>query len=181
MNQGLFKIKGRFSQGDCDNMNPFVNITQLILNGKSFFEYVETYVEIYKRLFVQLESSQLAEFKRFYKEHCLYKGYDWRKGDGYIREVYKSSIMMVFDRFGETGVTNLYRDLYVCLYKHRLEKKQVRYETMAKASNSTWIFQVIQNAKTLSDLHAIRQHAQSAKGNVSVNYLVEEVLSVFKD
>ena len=79
MNQGLFKIKGRLSQGDCDNMNPFVNITQLILNGKSFFEYVETYVEIYKRLFVQLESSQLAEFKRFYKEHCLYKGYDWRK------------------------------------------------------------------------------------------------------
>lgn len=41
--------------------------------------------------------------------------------------------------------------------------------------------QVIQNAKTLSDLHAIRQHAQSAKDNVSVNYLVEEVLSVFKD
>lgn len=67
MNQGLFKIKGRFIHGDCDNINPFVSITQLILNGKSFFEYVETYVEIYKRLFVQLESSQLAEFKRFYK------------------------------------------------------------------------------------------------------------------
>lgn len=181
MNQGLFKIKGRFIHGDCDNINPFVSITQLILNGKSFFEYVETYVEIYKRLFVQLESSQLAEFKRFYKKHCLYRGYDWRKGDGYIREVYKSSIMMVFDRFGEVGVYNIYRDLYICMYKHRLEKKQVRYETMAKASNSTWIFQVIQNAKTLSDLHAIRQQAQSAKDNISVNYLVEEILSVFKD
>ena len=52
---------------------------------------------------------------------------------------------------------------------------------MAKASNSTWIFQVIQNAKTLSDLHAIRQQAQSTKDNISVNYLVEEILSVFKD
>lgn len=181
MNQSLFKIKGRFIHGDSENINPFVNITQLILNGKSFFEYVETYVEIYKRLFIQLESSQLAEFKFFYKEHCLYKGYDWRKGDGYIREVYKSAIMMMFDRFGETGVNNMYRDIYICLYKHRLEKKQVRYETMAKASNSAWIFQVIQNAKNLSDLHAIRQFAQCAKNETKINYSVEEIVSVFKD
>lgn len=180
-NQSLFKIKGRFIHGDSENINPFVNITQLILNGKSFFEYVETYVEIYKRLFVQLESSQLVEFKRFYKDHCLYKGHDWRKGDGYIREVYKSSIMMVFDRFGEAGVNNIYRNLYICLYKHRLEKKQVRYETMAKAANSAWIFQTIQNAKNLSDLHPIRQCAQWAKDKTPINYSVEEIVSVFKD
>lgn len=178
MNQGLFKIKGRFIHGDCANMNPFVNITQLILNGKSFFEYVETYVEIYKRLFIQLESSQLSEFKSFYKEHCLYRGYNWRKGDGYIREVYKSSVMMMFDRFGETGVNNIYRDLYICLYRHRLEKKQVRYDTMAKAS---WIFQVIQNAKNLSDLHAIRQFAQLSKKQAVINYRVDEIISVFNN
>lgn len=181
MNQSLFKIKGRFTHGDSENINPFVNITQLILNGKSFFEYVETYVEIYKRLFIQLESSQLSEFKSFYKARCLYKGHDWRKGDGYIREVYKSSIMMVFDRFGESGVNNIYRDLYICLYKHRLEKKQVRYETMAKASNSGWIFQVIQNAKTLSDLQSIKQTAKWEKSQTAINYSVEEIISVFKD
>ncbi len=183
MNQGLFKIKGRFTHGDSDNINPFVSITQLILNGRSFFDYVETYVEIYKRIFMQLESSQLAEFKRFYKEHCLYKGHDWRKGDGYIREVFKSSIMAVFDRFGEAGVNDLYKDLYICLYKHRLEKKQVRYETMAKADNSTRIFRIIQNAKSLSDLHAIKREAQRTKIDISakVKYEVKEVLSVFKD
>lgn len=180
MNPNLFKIKGRFIHGDTDNINPFVNITQLILNGKSFFEYVETYVEIYKRLFMQLESSQLTEFKRFYRSHCLYKGYDWRKGDGYIREVYKSAIMMVFDRFGEIGVNNLYRDLYLCIYKHRLEKKQVRYETMAK-DNTTWIFRTIQSAKGLSDFHTIRHSALLAKEKTPRNYMVEEILSVFNE
>ena len=178
MNPSLFKIKGRFIHGDSDNINPFVNITQLILNGKSFFEYVETYVEIYKRLFMQLDSSQLSEFKLFYKIHCLYKGYDWRKGDGYIREVYKSAIMMVFDRFGEIGVNSIYRDLYLCLYKHRLEKKQVRYETMAK-DNVNWIFRTIQNAKGLSDFQEIRHFALIAKEETPRNYIVDEIVSVF--
>lgn len=109
------------------------------------------------------------------------QGYDWRKGDGYIMEVYKSSIMMVFDRFGEAGVNNIYRELYICLYRHRLEKKQVRYETMAKASNSAWIFQAIHNAKSLSDQQAIRQAAQKAKSQTVINYEVEEILSVFKN
>ena len=178
MNPSLFKIKGRFIHGDSDNINPFVNITQLILNGKSFFEYVETYVEIYKRLFMQLDSSQLSEFKLFYKIHCLYKGYDWRKGDGYIREVYKSAIMMVFDRFSEIGVNSIYRDLYLCLYKHRLEKKQVRYETMAK-DNVNWIFRTIQNAKGLSDFQEIRHFALIAKEETPRNYIVDEIVSVF--
>ena len=181
LNPNLFKIKSRFAHGDSENINPFVNITQLILNGKSFFEYVETYVEIYKRLFLQPDSSQLAEFKRFYKDHCLYDGYNSRKGDGYIREVYKSAIMMVFDRFGETGVTYIYRDLYLCIYKHRLEKKQVRYDTMAKKENTSWIFVTIQNAKNLSDLHSIKQQALVAKQETPINYSVDAILSIFHE
>ena len=127
---------------------------------------------------MQLDSSQLSEFKLFYKIHCLYKGYDWRKGDGYIREVYKSAIMMVFDRFGEIGVNSIYRDLYLCLYKHRLEKKQVRYETMAK-DNVNWIFRTIQNAKGLSDFQEIRHFALIAKEETPRNYIVDEIVSVF--
>ncbi len=106
---GLFKIKGRFRHGDPDNMNPFMNICQWIINGKNFFDYIETYVEIYKRLFVDLNSSQLAVFKRFYKEYCQYEGYRNRKGDLYIRQVYKSAIIMLFDKFGEVGVEQYYK------------------------------------------------------------------------
>jgi hypothetical protein len=52
--------------GDRDNVNPFASISQTIVNGKEFFDYVETYVEMYKTLFLQMGSYQLAEFKRFY-------------------------------------------------------------------------------------------------------------------
>ena len=64
---------------------------------------------------MKLESSQLIDFKRFYKDHCIYESYNWRKGDGYIREVYKSAIMMTFDRFGEMGVNDIYKELYMCI------------------------------------------------------------------
>ena len=87
--------------------------------------------------------------------------------------------MMVFDRFGEVGVNSIYRDLYLCIYKQRLEKKQVRYETMAKDNNVNWIFRTIQNAKRLSDFQAIRHFALSAKENTPRNYIVDEIVSVF--
>lgn len=182
MNPSLFKIKNRFIHGDPDNINPFVSINQLILNGSSFFEYIETYVEIYKRLFVYISSSQLYDFKQFYKDHCQYTGYNRRKGDGYIREVYKSAIMLLFDRFGEIGVQQFYRDIYICLYSYRLMQKQVRYETMAKKENVAWIFQLISNAKSLSDLAAFTEESRKITANIDSNlkYNIEEVISVFR-
>lgn len=103
MNTGLFKVKSRFEHGDPDNISPFVNINQLIVNGKPFFDWVETYIEIYKRIFMQPDSSQLSDFKDFYRSFCKYEGCQ-RNGDSYIREVYKSAIILIFDRFGEKGM-----------------------------------------------------------------------------
>ena len=182
MNPSLFKLKNRFTHGDSDNINPFVSMTQLILNGSSFFEFVETYVEIYKRLFVYLSTSQLSDFKQFYIEHCRYAGYNRRKGDGYIREVYKSAIMFLFDKFGELGVRQYYRDIYICLYKYRLTQKQVRYETMAKRDHVAWIFQLISKSKKLSDLVILTKVSRSVCFNIQyeLKYTVDEVLSVFK-
>lgn len=184
LNMNLFKVKGRFLHGDNDEMNPFVSITQLILNGKAFFEYVGTYVEIYKRLFLQLDTSQMQEFKSFYKRHCHYAGHNQRLGDGYTREVYKSAIMYVFDRFGEVGVNSTYRELFMCIYRHRLEKKQVRYATMAKKENTAWIFKTIHNAKNIADLNVIKRVALEVKHNFDSTepaYKIDEVLSVYKE
>lgn len=184
LNVNLFKVKGRFVHGDSDEMNPFVSITQLILNGKAFFEYVGTYVEIYKRLFLQLDTSQMSEFKSFYKRHCHYAGHNQRAGDGYVREVYKSAIIYVFDRFGEVGVNAIYKELFMCLYRYRLEKKQVRYATMAKKENVAWIFKTIRNAKNMADLNVIKQFALKAKQDFDTTepaYKVDEVLSVYKE
>lgn len=167
-NSSLFKIKGRFIHGDPDNLSPFANINQLILNGKSFFDYTETFVEVYKRLFIDLESSQLEGFKAFYKKNCInYPGAS-RTGDGYLLECYKSLIMSVFDRFGEIGVNELYEDLYVLVYYLRLEYSQIRYQTVAKYPKE--LFVSIYSAKSLSDLQWLKGKANERR-NCEVNFI----------
>lgn len=176
LNMGLFKIKSRFEHGDPENMSPFVNINQLIINGKSFFDYVETYVEIYKRIFIQTDSSQLANFKKFYNEYCKgYKGH-WRSGDTYIRQVYKSAIILTFDKFGERGVNYLYESLYLCLYRYRLENSQVKYTTMV--NNSSKIFTIIHHAKNLLDLNEIKRIGEDNRNNKR-KFLVEKIIEFF--
>lgn len=178
MNAGIFKVKSRFEHGDPDNMSPFANINQLIVNGKPFFDWVETYIEIYKRIFMQPDSSQLSEFKGFYRSFCKYEGCQ-RNGDTYIREVYKSAIMHIFDRFGEIGVNRLYEPVYICLYRMRLEKKQVRYATMSSVSSSGWIFAQINNAKNISDLSALISRASEYKKKTPRNFEAEKVNELF--
>lgn len=164
---GTYRIKERFEQGDPDNMDPFVTINQMIVNGQPFFDYIETYVESYKRLFIELDSSQLVDFKGFYKDNCKEYHGAWRIGDGYVRQVYKSAIMLLFDRFGEVGVNAMYKDLYAVIYFVRLNKKQVRYNTMMKQENGAWVFSLINQAKSISDLLPIKIKANENKEKVS--------------
>lgn len=178
LNRGLFKVKSRFEHGDPDNMSAFVNINQLIINGKPFFDYIETYVEMYKRLFLQSNSSQLAGFKDFYLAHCHYPGCQ-RSGDGYIRQAYKSAILMAFDRFGEKGVNYLYEAIYVCLYRLRLTMKQVRYSTMTSNSNVGWILATIQKAKNFSDLAPIIRKSEEYRNNIKIVFDVAEIKDLF--
>ena len=89
--------------------------------------------------------------------------------------------MMMFDRFGEVGVNDIYKELYICIYRYRLEKKQIRYETMAKANNIAWIFQTIQNAKNLSQLSPIKTYALNVKRDIDKKYIIEEVNNVFEN
>ena len=178
MNTGLFKVKSRFEHGDPNNISPFVNINQLIVNGKPFFDWVETYIEIYKRIFLQPDSSQLSNFKDFYRSFCKYEGCQ-RNGDSYIREVYKSAIILIFDRFGEKGLNHLYKALYICLYRMRLEKKQVRYATMSSYSSSGWIFALINNARNISDLSEIISRASEYKKITPKNFEAKKINELF--
>ena len=171
---GTAATKSRFDLGDNDQINPFVNINQQIVNGKNFFDYVETYVEMYKQMFINIGSYQLSEFKEFYYTHCL--NYDWNKGcrkenfafyaqwpasrtgDSYLREAYKSVVFALFDKFGERGLNKYYKTLYRLIYSKRLEKNQVRYSTVANFPNI--YFSIIAKAKDLADLTELDKLAQ---------------------
>ncbi len=146
----VMPIRSRFILGDDNYINPFVSINQPIVNGKSFFDYVRTYSEIYKKLFLELDSSEMREFKQFYIKNCLnYRGH-WRIGDNYIREAFKSAVMLMFDRFGENAVNEYYPQLYVLLYNLRKQKTRVYYTAVAKYPHE--IFSIIENAQSLGKL-----------------------------
>jgi uncharacterized protein (DUF305 family) len=144
------KVKDRFNTIKCGSVNPFVSINQNIINGRAFFEYVETYAEIYKQLFIYKDDKVLFEFRNFYK-HCV----DYptnRKGDLYLKELYKSLILFFFDKYGEDGVLKYYKTLYVIVYRLRLEKQKVKYDHVMKYPVDNHLFTIIEKSKSYSDL-----------------------------
>lgn len=163
---GTVATQSRFSYGDSENIDPFVSVTQQIVNGKAFFDYIETYVEIYKQLFIDIKGFQLKDFKEFFYKYCLnygqelgenssplcFKplGYATRTGDGYLREAYKTTILLLFDKFGEKGLNRYYKTLYKLIYSERIKQSQVRYETVAKLPMQ--YISVINQAKDMTDL-----------------------------
>jgi hypothetical protein len=166
-------VKSRFNNGDSENINPFVLVNQSIINGKHFFDYIETYIEIYKQLFINLEGDILKEFKQFYKKYCKnYSGAN-RLGDRYLKEVYKSLIFIIFDKFGERGVIEYYKTLYVLIYRLRLEKKQVKYNPVAQYPLN--FFASIEESNNLN-LKFLRQEANK---EIKCEKEVKEIIPVF--
>lgn len=140
------QYSNRFKADDYNNISQLMSINQPIINGRLFFLYIETYVQRYKKLFINLhptylDSEEIREFKRFYycyclhyesnrdlknlnldsqhlyyqdvdlrlsqEDACLEKASACRTGDTYLREFYKSAIIVLFDRFGEKGLISL--------------------------------------------------------------------------
>ena len=192
---GTIGVQSRFEIGDSENIDPFVNINQAIVNGKAFFDYIETYVEIYKRMFIDLGSYQLADFKKFYYQYCLvYDSSDnsWeegkknnclsrdicakarRTGDGYLREVYKSLCLTLFDKFGEKGLRRYYKTLYLLIYTSRVKNYAVKYQTAQKLP--TEYFKIITAARNFTDLLELDKAATQMAAENDHLTSVEDVL-----
>lgn len=150
-------IRSRLKNSSPENINPFVMLNQNIVNGKDFFVYTETYIESYKRLFNN-EFKDMKAFKTFVGENCGYKGAH-RDGDTYLFELYKSLIMLMFDKFGEDGVDKYHKILYLLVYRLRLEKEQVRYTSVAEYPVQNKAFYIIEKAQSYSDLSRLEKLA----------------------
>lgn len=180
---GAIGTKTRFESGESDKANPFGNINQTIINGKAFFKYIGTYVELYKKMFIELGSYQLAEFKEFFYLHCLtynpqktaweeakyrtdaFRDTDnlsRRTGDTYLREAYKSICFVLLDKFGEKTLLKYYKLLYRLIYQVRLQFYAVKYPTAMSAPKQ--YFAIIQRAKNESDLLQLNKLVADLKG-----------------
>lgn len=203
--EGTVGTKSRFETGDSDCVNPFVSITQSIVNGKSFFDYIETYVDLYKKLFIELNTYEVGEFKQFYYKYCL--NYDYKKnehdgksgrflehsfiavgnatrtGDSYLREVYKSLIFLLFDKFGENVLLKYYQILYRIVYSQRLLLSKIDPDSRKLREFPIKYFNLIKNAKDkaeLSDLKALAIKNTSNIGSESPVKLNNDVFNFIK-
>lgn len=105
---------------------PF-QLTQMIINGKRFFEFVAFYSDLYGELFKDGNS----EFCSFYKKHCLYKMSN-RTGDTYVREMYEASALHYIDKFGEIKFAEISKIFYKWAYILRLRQDRVSYSSIDK-------------------------------------------------
>lgn len=189
---GTVATQNRFVCGDDENIDPFVNINQHIVNGKPFFDYIETYVEIYKRMFIEIGTYQLREFKEFYYSFCLNYGDNkenrtlktafmpkypaTRAGDTYLREVYKSLVFVLFDKFGEVGLNRYYKVLYRLIYCHRLSKSAIKYSFVEMLPSK--YFRIVSEAKDMADLSSfdklLREELEKANFDENKNKIADE-------
>ena len=176
LNANIKGVKSRFRSKNLTNISPFTSINQSIINGSAFFEYVETYVEIYKQLFIFDMDEGLAEFKQFYNDKCKYPKHT-RTGDQYLIELYKSLMMFVFDKFGEKGLNKYYRLFYAIVFRLRLEKYQVKFKAVAKYPSENRIFSILSESKTFFDLRELRDMAfKPIEAQRDEKVIIEELL-----
>lgn len=158
VNHRELNIHGRFiPRMKNDSLLPFTQINQPIVNGTVFFDYVQNYVKMYQLLFEKHErQDELSIFRSFFQEYCT--GLK-KKGDFYLLELYKSLAMQVFDKFGILGLNKYHRLLYAYVFRFRLEKRFVKYNSVAQFPAE--IIAGIHHAKELLDLNFFRQKALS--------------------
>lgn len=139
-------------------MNPYVGITMPIVNGSLFFEFVQTFVNAYRYLFVNESRKEgVCQFQAHFSSFCVEYPGAYRQGDKYVREVYIALCLAVFDKFGMEGLLGEYRLLYALAYRKRLEQSAVYYETMAKYPLE--YFAQIAQATSLADLSFLANEA----------------------
>lgn len=157
-----------------EHSQTYTQVNQYIVNGPSFFDYIQSYVAMYKLLFEKNgDFEELGPFRTFYDTYCL--PLTKKKGDQYLTELYKSIMLLVFDKFGTLGLNRYYKSLYAYVYRLRLEKKYVRYNSVAEYPLK--VIAKIHHAKELLDLNFIKADALAPilrQQNNLNNSIVEE-------
>lgn len=150
-------LKTSCSKDEYDIRN-FMQITNSITNGNYFFKYTDTYVNIYKELF--LTKSDKSDFQHFYWENCYYSKW-YRDGDTYLRKLYESLIIRLYDRFGPNNFTEYnYKLLFLYIYQNRLLLDTVKYKSVIKIPviEEDNPFILIQYASTPDELSVLENY-----------------------
>lgn len=128
-----FMLSEKFAQ-------PIFQANQVIINGQSFFEYIEHYRKSHDFLF-HAEKGYLNRVSLKSKEKSLlaflnsYHG-NWRVGDQYVRNLFECVLLRYYDKF---GLEEIERAIALCFrwaYRIRLIKTRVFFSTVENEANN---------------------------------------------
>lgn len=151
---------------------PFL-ITQKIINGKNFFEYVFYFQNFIQRLFTENNT----DFQEFYKKYCLYP-HSYRVGDYYIRNVFENCIIMFANHFNETEMLKFHKSFYKHFFYLRLSERVNLEKVLNKQIIN--IFERIDNSYYPIEFNEYifkkykKEEDKIAKGLDNVNRLITE-------
>jgi hypothetical protein len=99
--------------------------TQVLHNGKRFFDYVEHYAGLYNKLFID-EHEHLRTILTVLDS---YKGRH-RTGDIYVKKLFFCAVMFYYDKFGEHGFERTVLLCFQWSYRLRLVQSRVQIESI---------------------------------------------------
>jgi len=150
---------------------PFM-ITQKIINGKNFFDYVF----YFQTFFTDIINNSNDDFKAFYNEYCKYN-YSNRQGDYYVRNFYENLLMFYANHFNRNELDIIYKAFYKYSYEVRLSKRLNIQPVLGKIK----IFEQIDNsyhptefAEYIFKKYPIIPETELAKGLEKVNLFITE-------
>jgi len=143
-------------------LNPYVSVNQKIINGGNFFDYIDTYSKLYQYIFDTPIDKSKDNFRVFYSENCLYP-LAKRTGDTYVRNLYKSAIFALWDKFGEEIVLQYHIDVYIAVYRIRIENMRVEEKTVTNNSFAKDFFSILEHSYDPSEIRSFLNEINSKK------------------
>ena len=117
-------------------------IPQTIINGGSFFRYIEHYLKLYNELFNydsgRLKSIDVKKIDGSNENILDFIYYDKhrRSGDTYVRNLFQSIVLYYYDKFGDNHLDVAVLKILKWSYKIRIKNSSVRVETIENAAQS---------------------------------------------
>ena len=150
---------------------PFM-ITQKIINGKNFFDYVF----YFQTFFTDVIYNNNDAFRAFYNTYCRYND-SYRTGDGYVRNFYENLLVFYANHFNINELELMYKAFYKYSYEVRLSKRLNIQPVLGKIK----IFEQIDNAYDPAEFsgyifkkYPIIQETELAKGLEVVKKFITE-------
>ncbi|MFP4678731.1 DUF262 domain-containing protein, partial [Pasteurella multocida] len=158
----LAASKASLALFNMSKQNPFIykshlpfNIQQTIINGRSFFWFVEHYRNLENKLF-NSNNGELLKYsvqnKNYIEFTTHYEGSD-RTGDRYVQNLFKCAVLAYYDKFAEDSLDIALDRALRWAFSLRLKNQSVRYRTIEnEGQNRNGLLALIVQAREPKDI-----------------------------